>query len=87
MAWRFRKTIPLFGRWFRVSLSKSGVGASVGIPGTGLSVGRFPSQSRNRRPGASRPAEAPRPRLDVVRVTFWVLLIALAAAVVLTLGN
>ena len=34
---RFRKTIP-FGRFFRLSVSKTGVSASVGRPGATLNV-------------------------------------------------
>lgn len=33
MGWGFRKSFGFFGSLFRVNLSKSGIGASVGIPG------------------------------------------------------
>ena len=33
MAWGFRKSFGFFGSLFRLNLSKSGIGASVGIPG------------------------------------------------------
>lgn len=38
MGWRFRKSISL-GRFFRINLSKKGVGASVGVPGFRIGVG------------------------------------------------
>src|SRR4051794_23566114 len=41
MGWRFRKTIHV-GKFFRINLSKSGVGWSAGIPGTGVSYGVSP---------------------------------------------
>lgn len=36
MPWRFRKSVRV-GRFFRINLSKGGVGYSAGVPGTGLS--------------------------------------------------
>lgn len=47
MGLRFRKTIRV-GKFFRINLSKSGVGASAGIPGTGLSYGVSPKRSRSK---------------------------------------
>jgi hypothetical protein len=41
MGWRFRKSIRLF-KGARVNLSKSGVGFSFGIPGTGITWGHYP---------------------------------------------
>ncbi|RKL62721.1 DUF4236 domain-containing protein [Thermoanaerobacteraceae bacterium SP2] len=38
MGWRMRKSIGI-GKFFRVNLSKSGVGFSVGVPGCRVSVG------------------------------------------------
>jgi hypothetical protein len=38
MAWRFRKSISM-GKLFRVNISRSGVGVSVGVPGYRVSVG------------------------------------------------
>lgn len=38
MAWRFRKSISL-GKFARISLSRSGVGFSVGVPGMRVSLG------------------------------------------------
>ena len=38
MAWGFRKSFGFFGSLFRVNLSKSGIGASVGVPGLRFGV-------------------------------------------------
>ncbi|HHW01568.1 MAG TPA: DUF4236 domain-containing protein [Thermoanaerobacterales bacterium] len=38
MGWRFRKSIGI-GKFFRVNLSKSGIGFSVGVPGYRISLG------------------------------------------------
>lgn len=36
MPWRFRKSVRV-GKYFRINISKKGIGYSAGIPGTGLS--------------------------------------------------
>jgi hypothetical protein len=45
MGFRFRKSIQI-AKGVRVNLSKSGVGASFGIPGTGMSWGVSPGRRR-----------------------------------------